>query len=482
MKSKLIAFFFFILSIVVFNASAQEFKVRFNSTAYAKNFTGNIVIYLSKTEQEPIKREQWSLLPTVFSKYVKDVQPNTWITIPANHPRVFPTSPNNIERGKYYAQVVFDRAETPTDRSVGASPGNIVSKAAQLEINQKKKQVHYLTADSLLERKKFVSTKHFREIKLKSKLLSNFYEEETYISGVVELPDIVLNNKDIKLPLLLDIKGFGGELSYYSGKDWAIEDTPYITLYLEGNCRTGHHVFANSANNGPWGDALINELLPEVEKQFACSGQRFVAGHSSGGWAAFWLQLQYPKLFDGCWVSSPDYLSFKHFQGVNIYSEKNFFINSSNKLTPYALIGGWSPIIFNKEESKYEEVVRGEQLTSFEAVFSPRTKNKDIMPLWDRETGSINSEVAEYWKKYDILEFLKEHYNDLSEDLQSKIMVTCGIWDNFMLNVPVSLLKKEVKKNKWDIKVELIPGDHFTIDWKTQYEKRDVFFKKRINK
>lgn len=310
--------------------------------------------------------------------------------------------------------------------------------------------------------------------------MSDFYKEETNLHGVVALPDTLLENPDIKLPLLIDIQGFGSDLSNYSGQDWSIKNTPYISLHLSGNCRNGHHVFANSPNNGPWADALIQELIPEVTRQFGHKGQKFVTGHSSGAWAALWLQLQYPKEFDGCWASSPDYVSFQHFQGVNIYTAENFFVDNSGNLTPYALIGGWSPIIFNKHESQYEEVVRGEQLKSFEAVFSPKNKDGSIASLWDRQTGKIDPKVAESWKKYDIVEFLKKNYSNISNDIKSKIVITCGIWDNFMLNKPVRLLEKEAHKNNWEITVNHIPGDHFTIDWKTQYSRLENFIRDRI--
>ena len=482
MKPLLPTLLFLFLGVFPSDIIAQEFKVRFSAAADSRPFTGTVVIYLSKTEQEPRHREHWALLPIVFSMDVKNVAPDKWIKISPNHQRSYPVPPNHIERGKYYAQVVFDRAETPTDRSVGHSPGNIVSQSVQIVIDDQKRQSHQLTADELIKREEFKSTTHFREVRIRSNLLSDFYGEETNLFGVVVLPDTLLENPDIKLPLIVDIQGFGGEVWYYSGEDWSIKGYPYISLRLDGNCRTGHHAFANSANNGPWGDALVTELIPEVEHQFTTSGQRFVTGHSSGGWSALWLQLQYPKIFDGCWASSPDYVSFQHFQGVDIYSAKNFFVDSLNNLTPYAKIGGWSPFMFNKYESQYEEVVRGEQLVSFEAVFSPRNENGGITPLWNRESGIIDAKVVEHWKKYDIIEFLKQHYDEIGDDLKSKILVTCGTKDNFMLDVPVRSLQKEAKQNNWDMMVKLVPGDHFTLDMSELFSNWMDFMDERIRK
>ena len=62
-----------------------------------------------------------------------------------------------------------------------------------------------------------------------------------------------------------------------------------MELFLDGNCSWGHSTYANSDNNGPWGDAFVNEFLPALEKKYRCNGARFLAGHSSGGWSALWL-------------------------------------------------------------------------------------------------------------------------------------------------------------------------------------------------
>ncbi len=455
-----------VMSIYTLTLSAQEFEVSFHSKAFNKPFTGDVVIYLSKTEENPRLREQWSLLPAVVRASVKNLKPGAKYILNDTNTIGYPVKLSEMERSNYYAQVVFDRAETPTDRAMGTSSGNLVSKSIEVKFTSDLNKIYVLSADSILPRTPFKSTTHYREVRMRSNLLSDFYGEETSIFGVVALPDTTLINPTAKLPLIVDIQGFGGDVLDFSGKDWPIRDYPYITLLLDGNCRNGHHAFANSENNGPWGDALIKELIPEVERIFKnCSGQRFVTGHSSGGWSALWLQLQYPETFDACWSSSPDYVSFKHFQGVDIYKASNFFKDSLDNLTPYALIGGWSPILFNKLESEYEEVVRGEQLVSFESVFSPRKINGEIAPLWDRATGQIDKKVANYWKRYDVVLFLEENYERLKEVLENKIWITCGTEDNFMLDRAVGDLGKVARQNNWKMSIQLVPGDHFTLDF-----------------
>ena len=128
--------------------------------------------------------------------------------------------------------------------------------------------------------------------------------------------------------MLFEVSGYGGDYHSYSGSNnpaRPIDSTAVIRVFLDGNCELGHSVYANSDNNGPWGDALTKEFIPLVEKEYRCNGARLLTGHSSGGWTVLWLQTQYPAVFAGCWSSSPDPVDFRKFQKVNLYQEKNMF-------------------------------------------------------------------------------------------------------------------------------------------------------------
>ncbi|HEX8999470.1 MAG TPA: alpha/beta hydrolase-fold protein [Blastocatellia bacterium] len=127
---------------------------------------------------------------------------------------------------------------------------------------------------------------------------------------MLRLPKEYLEQAARKFPLKVSISGFGGNLSGLSGSTTPApnggDDIPFVQMLLDGNCPTGHSGYANSDNNGPWGDALVRELIPYVERNFRLNGVRFVTGHSSGGWSSLWLQSHYPDVFHGCWSSSPD--------------------------------------------------------------------------------------------------------------------------------------------------------------------------------
>src|SRR2546422_7905098 len=50
----------------------------------------------------------------------------------------------------------------------------------------------------------------------------------------------------------------------------------------------------NSENNGPYGDAIMRELVPYIERKYRGIGQgwaRFTYGGSTGGWEAMAVQM-----------------------------------------------------------------------------------------------------------------------------------------------------------------------------------------------
>ena len=149
-----------------------------------------------------------------------------------------------------------------------------------------------------------------------------------------------------------------------------------IHVVLDPNCHHGHHVFADSANNGPYGKALIEELIPAIEKRFRAiprPAARLLTGHSSGGWSSLWLQVTYPDFFGGVWSTAPDPVDFRDFQRIDLYrAGENMFADARGVPRPIAR-RGTEPVLFYKPFSDMEVVMgHGGQLASFEAVFSER--------------------------------------------------------------------------------------------------------------
>ena len=196
--------------------------------------------------------------------------------------------------------------------------------------------------------------------------------------------------------------------------------------------------FANSANNGPWGDAFVSELAPRVDALFRTAG-RYVAGHSSGAWAALWLQTTYPYLFDGAWAYAPDPVDFHDFVGpdLTVSAPGNFYERNSNE--PYTTVRkGWQDLETMREfvGGAYYPIMT-DQFLSFEAVFSPKGADGTAELLFNRSTGVIDPTVAAYWEAhYDITSLVIARWARIGPLLARKIHLLVGTQDTFHLDGP----------------------------------------------
>src|SRR6202011_2350090 len=211
----------------------------------------------------------------------------------------------------------------------------------------------------------------------------------------------------------------------------------------------------------PCGRALIEELIPRIEKQFrglGTPGSRFLSGHSSGGWSSLWLQVTYPESFGGVWSTSPDPVDFRDFQRINLYKPGvNMFFDDLKEPRPIARSVG-KPTIFYKPFSDMDRITgHGGQLDSFDAVFSPRGPDGKPKPLGDRDTGAVDPEVAKHSQRYDIRLTLENNWKVLGPKLAGKLHVYTGSEDTFYLDGAVALLKESLTKLGSDAVVEIVP-------------------------
>lgn len=447
------------------NSFAQQFKVSYSASASDKPFTGKVYLYLSKNNLSP-KDGSIGLEPLhVFAVAVKDIKPGEEVTI-GDMAVSYPVIASEMERGEYNIQAVWDL--NLGGRSIAASVGNIFSKSQKIAVTKDNSKIFNIIADQVVPSKKeFKNSEFVKEFKVSSKLLSDFYNKNFKLKAAVQLPAEYETDPERKFPVQFVIFGYGADYrSFGSVRDASepLNSVPCITVYLDGNNQLGHSGYANSDNNGPWGDALVQEFIPVLEKKFRCNGARLLMGHSSGGWSALWLQTHYPKVFIACASSAPDYVDFRSFAKVDLYNDINLFYNKRGALNPGGTVAGRFPFSYLKEIYQAENVIsRGEQQHSFEAVFSK--KGKDGLPeaLCDPKTGVINTLTVENWKKYDISLYLKSNWAQLKNDLDGKIRISVGRDDNFLLNYPINLMSEEMKKLNASVIFKDYPGDHFTV-------------------
>ena len=459
-------YFIFVFTFLFFlSGQAQILEVSYSPAVFKENFTGNVIAYLSKENKEPKSGAVGVEIFPSFKIFVKDIKPGESVQID-DAANSYPVAISDIERGDYYVQIVWDR--NLGGRQISESPGNLYSKSEKLKFTKNfTQQFNLVATEKVPESKKFIETQYVKELKAPSALLSNFQKKPISVNGAVILPVEYYTEPERKFPVLFIIFGYGGDYRGVAGDNTpsvTVADVPFIKVYLDGNCSLGHSVYANSDNNGPWGDALVNEFIPLLEKNYRCNGAKLLTGHSSGGWSSLWLQTQYPKTFAGCWSSSPDPVDFENFQEVNLYEDKNMFRNGKGEIIYSGTVAGRFPWISMKDAYGEENAVyRGEQMHSFDAVFGKRKSDRNPEYLVDNESGDINQAVFANWKNYDISAYLINNWKNLKEDLSGKIRISVGNQDNFLLDKSIKLMEKKMIPLNIPVKFTYYSGDHFTV-------------------
>jgi hypothetical protein len=317
-------------------------------------------------------------------------------------------------------------------------------------------------------------TEQIKLFRLRSERLSAFWGREQVIEAGVVLPPGHGDGKG-RWAVCYDIHGFGGShrAAWSRGQQLLTKmeqgDYPRLLyVYLNAHFPLGHHEFADSVNNGPWGQALTEEFIPALEQAFGAAAKpsaRFLTGHSSGGWSSLWLQVTYPEFFGGTWSTAPDPVDFRDFTGFDIYSAKNAYVGADGQ--PIQLMrrgGAWLMTIQQFTERELQRRDYGGQMASFDAVFSPRGEDGRPMRLWNRETGDLDPVVAQYWRRYDISWLLRDQWAMLGPKLGGKLKVFCGLQDTFRLEGACKLLKVELAKLGSDAEVILVEErDHGTL-------------------
>ena len=449
--------------------SAQPaFRLTFDESLRAAPYSGRVYVYFS-SNAEPRSGPKWFGTEPFLSLDVEEWAPGTVLELAPETDGVltYPRDFEDVDLAGLQAQAVA--RFNPHERQVGVGPGNGYSEVVRIG-----------SADEIveLEINRQVAAPTFRESKwaklltVHSSLLSDFHQRDVTLTAAVILPASYYDQPERRYPTMFTIPGFGG--THFIGQ-WdspVNESNPggveFLRVMLDPSCPLGHHVFADSANNGPVGQALIEELIPAFESRFRSVAEptaRFVTGHSSGGWSSLWLQVTYPDHFGGVWSTAPDPVCFEDFQRINLYREgENMFLDAAGSRRPLARRG--DQVVVWYDDFSWMEHVNGYggQLHSFEAVFSPRGPDGRPVLLWDRETGAIDPKIAETWKVYDIRLILEQNWDSLGPQLRGKLHVFMGEKDTFYLEGATILLKESLARLGSDAVIEIQAGkDHGTL-------------------
>ena len=492
------------------NTNNPKFQISFPLTLDKEPIDGRLLLLIStNTEEEP----RLQINEDLNTQQVFGIDVDGWksgeVKILDQGAFGYPRrSLSEVPPGEYTVQALLHRYETfkradghtvklPMDRGEGqqwnSAPGNLYSTPQRIRIDGNTSIS--IALDKVIppiEPPK--DTRYVKHIRIQSERLTKFWGRPMYLGAHVLLPEGFDSHPEAKYPLVIfhghfpaGLSGFREqppdpnlkpdyserfklagynrivqEQAYQFYKDWTGPNFPrfLIVEIQHANPYYDDSYAVNSANLGPYGDAIIYELIPEIEKRFRGIGQgwaRFLYGGSTGGWEALAAQVFYPDEYNGSWAACPDPIDFRAYTVINIYEHDNAYYADSpwkRMLRPGKrnYLGELSATV---EDMNHMELALGTNSRSggqwdiWQAVFSPVGSDGYPKPIWDKLTGKIDHSVADYWREnYDLGYILKRDWAKLGPKLAGKIHIYVGEADNFYLNNAVYLVDDFLKTTK----------------------------------
>ncbi|MBS1793183.1 MAG: enterochelin esterase [Acidobacteria bacterium] len=455
-------------------AQGVRFRVKIDPALVKEPVSGRLLIFMTNSQKPLDAIEPDFTNPNavyISGTEIRNLAADRPVEIDADA-LSFPQKFSAAAPGEYQLMALLDRDHSYTYDGAGA--GDLYSKVAKVAMPAATTEI-VLTGQ--IPTRGVNPVKNVEVVEYESPTLSAFWGRPIRMEASVVLPPDYDESKSAKYPTVYSIHGYGGDhLKALRGaadlqKQMAEKKRPeMIYVYLNAHCPLGHHVFADSANNGPWGTALVNDFIPYLEKRFRMDARpsgRFLTGHSSGGWSSLWVMISHPDFFGGTWSTSPDPVDFRSFTGPDLtkYPPQNAYFGDDKKDYNLVRFNGM-PVMSVRQYAQQEAVLGyyGGQFSSFEAVFSPKGDDGQPMRIFDRETGVIDQAVAKSWEKYDISRLLRENWATLGPKLKGKLHIWVGTADTFHLDEAVRLLDAELKKLGSDAKIEYLEGrSHFDM-------------------
>ncbi|HET6668769.1 MAG TPA: hypothetical protein VFH15_00925 [Pyrinomonadaceae bacterium] len=489
-----------------------RFAVSFPTERSSTPLDGRLLLLIStNNEREPRFQINEDLnTQQVFGIDVEGWKPDAEAIVDANAFGYPVRSVAQLPPGEYWVQALLHRYETfkrsdghtvklPMDRGEGQqwsrAPGNFYSKPQKLSLNPQKAETIKLKLDQEIPPiTPPQDTKYIKHVRIQSKLLSDFWGRPMHLGANVLLPEGFDSHPNARYPLVIfhghfpaDFGGFREtapdpnlkpdyserfkvagynkivqEHAYKFYQEWTGANFPRMIIIeiQHANPYYDDSYAVNSANLGPYGDAITYELVPFIEKQFRGIGKgwaRFMYGGSTGGWEALAAQIFYPDEYNGAWGACPDPIDFRAYTVVNIYDHKNaYYADSQWKRVPRPGKRNYlGELAATTEDENHMELALGTKSRSggqfdiWEAVYSPVGPDGYPKPIWNKLTGEIDHSVAAYWREhYDLGHILKRDWAKLGPKLEGKLHIYVGEADNYFLNNAVYLVEDFLKTTK----------------------------------
>ncbi len=478
-----------------------RFEISFDKTVGSGPITGRVILIIARSDAPEPRFQIGPNTTPIFGADAEGLQPGQAVVVDQTtfgHPV---ESLAQLPAGDYYVQAMLNlytecrRSDGRTlwvhwdmrGRFFNVSPGNLYSDVKKVRLDPGVAYKVSLVLNKVIPSAEAPKeTKWIKRVQIKSDVLSKFWGVPVYLGATVILPKGYDKHPDVRYPVVY-AQGYLGSPAFYFNEDPESAKSQQ-GLRASSNVQPGYEFFqewtsdkfprflavtfvepspffpdgysVNSANNGPYGDAIIQELIPYVEKQFRAIAKpyaRILAGASTGGWGSLGLQLKHPDFFGGAWVFNPDPIDFRRYLMVNVYEDENAFSAPGRSWIPAdrpmrRSVEGQVNLTV-KQVSHFEAVLGskgrgGFQFGAWEAIYGPVGADGYPRPLWDKRTGKIDREVALYMREngYDLRHYAEKNWATLGPKIAGKLHFISGDMDNFYLNLAVYLFEEFTKK------------------------------------
>ena len=497
-----------LFSALLARAAGPSFAVSFPKVRSEKPLDGRIFLLLSNDPAaEPRMQIDDSVRSQmIFGMDVEGMPPGQTVVVDDSAFGYPIRSLRDVPPGDYYVQAVLHRYETfhradghtvklPMDRGEGQhwnlAPGNLYSTPQKITLGASAGPVSIVLDQEIPPIPPPQDTKYIRHIRIQSARLTKFWGRPMYLSANLLVPEGFDAHPKVHFPFIIsedhfnaDFTGFRTEppdaslkpdyserfhISGYNRiqqeeaykfyQQWIAPGFPRVLIadINHANPYYDDSYAVNSANLGPYGDAIESELIPAIEKQFRAIGQgwaRFAYGGSTGGWESLAVQVFYPDHYNGVFVACPDPVDFRAYVTANIYSDPNAFymLGAHTKVAQPAMRDYLGRTLASMQSvNQYELALgsharSGEQFDIWQAVYGPVGDDGYPKQIFNKESGDIDRSVAAYWKEhYDLSAILQRDWATLGPKLQGKLHIYVGTADTYFLSDAVYYLEEFLK-------------------------------------
>jgi hypothetical protein len=466
---------------------SAHFEVSYSAPGISAPVTGRLFIVIAKKDSPEPRLLISPQGPALFGRDVEQWRAGETMTLDAAHSIGFPKPLAELPPGDYFAQAlinIYSEAHRSDGHNIwlhfpdsgaldtfNAAPGNLYSDVQPIHIGGGE-PIKIAVNRVIPPHTPPTDTEWIKHVRIQSQKLTRFWGRPIYIDATVLLPKGYAEHPTVHYPTVFPMihsvpfqfnttpasdrqrqaaKATGLETGYDFYQSWNSDSFPrFLAISFQQPTPFFPDSYSvNSVNQGPYGDALVEEIIPALEKQFRMIPKpyaRQLEGASTGGWQTLALQLHYPEFFGAAWVLQPDPIDFRNYQLVNIYEDENAFSVPLGPFTsaerPFKRAVNGQVVWTLREMSLFEETLgskvrSGYQLEGWEAIYGPIGADGYPVPLWDKLTGKINHDVANYMRDhgYDLRAYAEKNWSTIGPKLTGKLHFFCGDMDDFYLNL-----------------------------------------------